>query len=212
MNFFGHAAVAAWRSGDPSFVLGAMLPDFASMIRARPPETLGARLSAGVAFHHATDELFHDVVAFRELCGEGFEQLSAAGLARGSARAVAHVGVEILLDGVLADERAARRAYLTAIGEAAARPEACVWQSALEARAFRDLIAAMQARGVSRQHTSPAVVALRVERALAGRPRLALQQRELPAVEAWADAASHSVRLKSPAITAALASFAASTS
>ena len=35
MNFFGHSAVASWADTDPAFVLGSMLPDFESMLRAR---------------------------------------------------------------------------------------------------------------------------------------------------------------------------------
>ena len=35
MNYLGHAAVATWRTSDRAFVLGAMLPDFATMIGAR---------------------------------------------------------------------------------------------------------------------------------------------------------------------------------
>lgn len=200
MNFFGHAAVASWRSRDPSFVLGAMLPDFTSMIRARPPEIDHPALAEGVAFHHATDEVFHDAHAFRELTRVAFVELSQAGLRRGAARAVAHIGVEILLDGVLADEQSARHAYLAAIAE---RP-ALVWQSKPEAQAFAALLAAVRERGISRQHTTPAVVALRVERALFGRPRLALEQGEPRLVERWAESARHAVREHTPSIVAEL--------
>jgi hypothetical protein len=35
MNFFGHAKVALWRGDAAGFVLGAMLPDFASMAGTR---------------------------------------------------------------------------------------------------------------------------------------------------------------------------------
>lgn len=200
MNFFGHAAVASWRSSEPGWVLGAMLPDFTSMIRARPPELTDPTLASGVAFHHATDEVFHDCVAFRELTAAAVDRLTRAGVRRGSARAVAHVGVEILLDGVLADERDARRAYLGAIAE---RP-ALGWRSEPEALAFEALIAGMRARGVSRQHTTPAIVALRVERALAGRPRLALEADEPLRVEEWARSAQRAVREQAPRIVGEL--------
>ena len=35
MNFFGHALAASWRSREPGFALGSMLPDFASMCGMR---------------------------------------------------------------------------------------------------------------------------------------------------------------------------------
>lgn len=200
MNFFGHAAVASWRSGDPSFVLGAMLPDFTSMIGARAPEIGDPALAEGVAFHHATDEVFHDVSDFRELCRASFDELSRAGLGRGAARAVAHIGVEILLDGVLAGEPSARQAYLAALRQ---RPR-LLWRSEPEARAFDALLEAMRGRGISRQHTAPAVVAYRVERALAGRSRLALGRGETALVERWAESARHAVRERAPGISAEL--------
>ena len=67
MNFFGHAVVATWHATEPRFVLGAMLPDFAAMIRARPPAARDPELARGIALHHATDEVFHDAPTFREL-------------------------------------------------------------------------------------------------------------------------------------------------
>ena len=43
MNFFGHALIAERREATrgpvrAEFVLGSMLPDFASMLRVRPPQ------------------------------------------------------------------------------------------------------------------------------------------------------------------------------
>ncbi|MBK7580272.1 MAG: hypothetical protein IPI67_08725 [Myxococcales bacterium] len=200
MNFFGHAAVAAWHDTAPEFVLGAMLPDFASMLRARPPEVTRDGLAAGVALHHRTDLVFHDCGAFRALTAQAFDALSNLGLGRGSARAVAHIGVEILLDGVLAHEQAARRAYLAALEAAVDASDALVWRSASEGRAFAELLAALRSRGISRQHTQPAVVAYRVERALAGRPRLALVTEDVARVERWADTSRGAVLEQTPFI------------
>lgn len=202
VNFFGHATVASWRSSDPSFVLGAMLPDFAAMIRARVPVVAGAPLERGVAFHHETDDVFHDTVAFRELTARAFIELTSAGVGRGAARAAAHVGIEILLDGVLADEREARHAYRHALEHA---PTCTLeWQSQGEHAAYTALIEGMRARGVSRSHCAPEVVAFRVERALAGRPRLALEAGEAKRIERWAERARHAVRDGAPSIVAEL--------
>ena len=109
VNFFGHAAVAT--SARPSCraggVLGAMLPDFATMS--------GARLAADQP-HDAT-VAGGDRPAPRDgrrvppacrscsaLMRELDERLAAGGCARGPRRAVAHIGVELLLDGILVDE------------------------------------------------------------------------------------------------------------
>src|SRR5690606_20947871 len=115
VNFFGHAAIAAWHSSEPGFVLGAMLPDFAAMIRTRPPRATLTSIERGIAFHHLTDHAFHDAPSFRQLTAAAMLELAGLGLGRGAARATAHVGIEILIDGVLARESAARRAYLDAL-------------------------------------------------------------------------------------------------
>jgi hypothetical protein len=205
LNFFGHAAVASWHETEPRFVLGAMLPDFATMIRARPPTALDPDLARGIALHHATDAVFHDSASFRELGAWAFEQLCAQGLARGPARAAAHVGIEILIDGVLAVDGAARRAYLDAIALARRLdPDRVRWQRSADGQRFSELVSALDARGVSRAHGTPAVVALRVERTLAGRPRLALAGSEIALVAVWAERAKPVVIARSAQLIAEL--------
>src|SRR2546426_388483 len=67
VNFFGHTVVAVTRSTEPAFVLGSMLPDFATIIRARPPRTEHTDLDSGMQFHWRTDEVFHRSAAFLTL-------------------------------------------------------------------------------------------------------------------------------------------------
>ncbi len=189
MNFFGHAAVASWSSGEPGFVLGAMLPDFFSMIRARPLEIDSDTLAEGVRFHHRTDSVFHDSVTFLRLSSGARSELSEQGLRRGSARAVAHIGVEILLDGWLASDARARSAYREALGAHPSFAPHLVWRTAAEKTSLGGLLRALEDRGVSREHAKPEIVTLRIERALAPRPRLALAPNEVPLVRAWAESA-----------------------
>src|SRR6185369_9833050 len=125
MNFFGHAALAASHFGDgrppPSanelamLCLGSMLPDFIGMLRLSRPDVRDDTLARGVAFHHQTDEAFHELPSFLRLSREAFGWLSEQQLPRGPARAVAHIGIEILLDEVFAEHEAARVAYLAAL-------------------------------------------------------------------------------------------------
>jgi hypothetical protein len=204
MNFFGHAAVATWRSLDSSFVLGAMLPDFATMIRTRPPASHNETIGAGVRFHHQTDEVFHDAPSFRLLCAEAFSALEASGLARGSARAVAHVGIEILLDGTLARDAVACSAYLDALALYPALASDVEFHSAAAHGNCRQLVAALAARGISEEHSSPEAVAFRVSRALGSRPRLALADGDLARVSDWAARARHEVRRVAPTLVAEL--------
>lgn len=204
MNFFGHAAVASWHSRRPAFVLGTMLPDFAAMIRSRPPVVADPVVARGIAFHHATDRVFHDSRVFRELSGQAFEDLTRLGLPRGPARAVAHVGVEILIDGALASDPVARRAYLAALTLGRALGSDQLSWDRRSQRTFSELVAALAARGVSRAHRAPEVVARRVEHALATRPRLALEHRHAHEVAEWARAAESDVAARIDALVTEL--------
>lgn len=175
MNFFGHASVACWLDVEPRWVLGAMLPDFASMSRARLRGADDPQVRAGIALHHATDGAFHNAPVFVDLYASGGAALEAAGLDRGPSRAVAHVGTELLLDGLLLDrDGAARDAYLAAV----ALP-----LSELGLRFARDdgperfalLYERLSGYGLPFDYRSPEQVALRLEQILARRPRLAIR-------------------------------------
>ncbi|MCA9596106.1 MAG: hypothetical protein KC776_22480 [Myxococcales bacterium] len=205
MNFFGHATVASWVSNAPAVVLGAMLPDFATMIRARPPTAKQPELWRGVRLHHDTDAVFHDHPVFRELCADAVAALSELGLARGPARATAHVGVEIHIDGVLARDDSARKSYLDALGAAPALAAKLDWRAAEESARFDELVQALAERGVRPEHSAPEVVALRVARALSGRPRLSLAAGDERRVAEWSRTASAVVADRLPPLLADLA-------
>lgn len=176
MNYLGHAAVATWRSQDRAFVLGAMLPDFATMIGARPPATTHVGLDAGIRFHYQTDEVFHRSAGFRELTRSAFDWLLAHGVERGRARAIAHVGVELLLDADLSRTEPVRRAYVDALHGGAAHElgRHLRWVAPEGRLEFEDLRVRLLARGVTADDPAPAVTSQRLRRALSARPRLAL--------------------------------------
>ena len=75
MNFFGHAVVAGWFEGDPRYVLGSMLPDFASMSGTRLNPVEQPEVAAGVALHHRTDDAFHGAPSFLHLMTFARERL-----------------------------------------------------------------------------------------------------------------------------------------
>src|SRR5690349_22770486 len=99
VNFFGHAVMAALENDAPAFVLGAMLPDLSSMAGARIERVHDETVAAGVAHHHRIDHAFHACAPFVRLCSSALETLEARGVSRAAARAVGHVGSELLLDG-----------------------------------------------------------------------------------------------------------------
>jgi len=176
MNYLGHAAVASWRSQDRAFVLGAMLPDFATMIGARPPATTHAELDSGMRFHYRTDEVFHRSAAFLELTRAAFDWLLARGVERGRARAIAHVGVELLLDVDLSRAEPVRRAYVAALHGGAAHDlgRHLSWGAPEGPLGFEDLRSRLLARGVTADEPMPEVISHRLRRALSARPRLTL--------------------------------------
>lgn len=178
MNFFGHAAVASWSAAAPGTLLGAMLPDFATMSRNRIAGADEPSVADGIALHHATDAAFHALPAVTAAMRELDDRLERAGCARGPRRAVAHVGVELLLDGVLVDEPAFRAAYLRGLDH----EPVLRWRDAEGAPRFAALLARLRAHGVPDDLRVPAAITARLHRMLAHRPLLAPSPGELDAI------------------------------
>jgi hypothetical protein len=207
VNYLGHAAVATWRRPDPAFVLGAMLPDFAAMIGARAPATSHGDLEAGMRFHYRTDEVFHRSTAFVELTRSAFRWLTAHGMERGRARAIAHVGVELLLGAALYPAAPVRRAYVGAL-QGAAGPHLgrhLEWAAPEERLGFENLRVRLLARSLTLDDLAPEVTAQRLRRALSGRPRLALDDAAERVACDWVRVARPSVVAEAPALARELA-------
>jgi hypothetical protein len=192
MNFFGHALVAQRNEATrgqlrAEFVLGAMLPDFATMLASRPPQVTSPDVGEGLAFHHRTDDAFHGAPSFLEFSRRASSFLGERGLSRGSVRAVAHVGVELLLDGAFARESAANEAYLSALdcGLTDRVSSHIHWQSSDDSERFRQLCLTLRARGAFRTDASAEVVAARLRNILSSRPRLAMDDAGESVVTEW---------------------------
>ncbi len=212
MNFFGHAALATSHfeaelpssSGEElaKLCLGAMLPDFLGMLRLGRPNVQDGALARGVAFHHRTDDAFHDLPAFLRLSRAAFAWLTARGLLRGPARAVAHIGVEMLLDEPLAEDARARAAYRAAL----ALPLAGLLELPLASDLARlsELQAALLQRASGSRNPSPELVAERIRRTLAGRPRLETDDAGQALLGEWAARTRPLVFAEAPEILASL--------
>jgi hypothetical protein len=204
MNFFSHAVVARRFSDAPEFVLGAMLPDFASMLGVRLGAVRHPTLERGVRFHHLTDRVFHELAAFETESREALRELRVLGVAKGPARAVAHVGVEILLDVTLGQSASAQSAYLSGLA-AGRRPEvvaSVAWPDEARER-LRELLENLARRGIVLDSSSPRIVE-RIRRTLARRPRLALDDGDSARVLTWVEGARGRVVSSAPALVAAL--------
>lgn len=196
MNFFGHATVACWQRREPAFVLGAMLPDFASMSRTRVAAVEHPEAAAGVALHHRTDAAFHRCEAFRVLYRDGVEALRARGLARGAAWGAAHVGIELALDGALVDDRDVGAVYVDALE--AARHVPIRWRDERGAARWQRIHERLAERGVPHDYRDPEIVAQRVGLVLSHRPNLALADGEQAIVARWLRDAAPSIAAAAP--------------
>jgi hypothetical protein len=187
MNFFGHATVASKRSDEPRFVLGAMLPDFGSMAMMRLPAVLDHALARGVELHHETDRLFHAAPAFRAACASALTELEPQSVTRATARAVGHVGSELLLDGLLSFDARARSAYGDALRFALdERVERSIaWKSEDDAERLRALFERLHAAPLPEGYRDLDFVCDRLTRILAPRRRLAMQPADRAPVRAW---------------------------
>ena len=202
MNFFAHATVASWERSEPAFVLGAMLPDFASMTGRRLRGSGCLAVAAGVKLHLRTDSVFHDCAGFRELWLEATRSLRESGVPRGAARGAAHVGIELLLDGALVGD-----AHVAGLYEGALRAGAddelrasLRWSHEDGDARWRSLCSRLAAQGVPFGYREPDRVAERVERVLSYRPRLALEPRHRSTLRGWLAGASERVNDAAPAL------------
>lgn len=207
MNFVGHAHFARRLSSAPRFVLGAMLPDLASMAGARLLPMDEPDLSAGVRDHHAVDDVFHAAPTFVRLQTEAVAELSAAGVGWGASRAVAHVAPELFLDGILLEEDALLDLYRDAVVEAG-RPET---QSALRFhgeghRHFATVHHRLASYGPPHGYRDPKFVGDILTRILRERPRLALRPEDQPALEALLPRLNRRVQETADALLAEVAS------
>lgn len=183
MNYYGHACVAAMRGGHDAFVLGAMLPDLLPMAALRMPTSMvEPEVQAGVQFHLKTDAIFHETPTFLELNRSVLHDLRTLGISRGPARACAHVGVEMLIDGELARDREFILSYVRALGAAIDRPDYLLPLKALELAHAHSLCAHLRERAGSTFDTTSERFSLRLGRALAHRPRLAPKTDELKVI------------------------------
>jgi hypothetical protein len=201
VNYFGHAAVASWRQRRGGFPLGAMLPDFSTMCGARVTGTSDTDVADGIALHHETDKVFHQLPVVTGLMRELDERLARGGCARGPRRAVAHIGVELLLDGVLVDNSDYRDAYILGLEYDAP----LMWRDEGDDQRYATLITRLRSYGVPDDLHRPEAIAHRLSRMLAHRPLLAPSPQDLvvitvalvehkPRIEVATDTVLHALR------------------
>lgn len=182
MNFVGHAIVAARCADHPDVVLGAVAPDLLPRSGARPAHEPTPALEAGRRLHHRADAVFHHHPVFVAQQRVVLDALTARGVPRGAARASAHLGIELLLDGALVErgDDAAFSAVWSRLVDPDEAVRALVEPSA-EA-AWCGFLARFTTHVEPRRYAEPAYTAERIERILSWRPRLVLAPQHTPHV------------------------------
>jgi len=168
-------------------VLGAMLPDLCSMAGLRVQTVLDPELARGVDLHHETDRRFHAHPQFLALCSSALESLEARGVSRAAARAVGHVGSELLLDGLLSDDLHARAAYGRALQNAIESQLASqvVFKQDERPEALRRVLGRLATAPIPEGYRDAGFVCDRLEVILGRRPRLAMRAEDREPVLEW---------------------------
>lgn len=193
MNVHGHLEVAARCGADPATQVGAALPDLAAMLRVRLDHAvMPSALRAGVALHHRTDGVFHDHPVVRAEMARLSEAVRACGIGRGPARAIGHVGYELLLDATVRRDRLA--AALDVVDED------LVHRVLGEPPQWHTLRGHLT--GGASRHDAPAWVAERLFHILDRRPRLRFPAEHVPAVAAALAERAPSIHAHAPQVVA----------
>jgi hypothetical protein len=189
MNLVGHVAVAVRSDPDaaPGLLAGAMLPDLAAIARIRlvasapatPADDAMRGLTDGIALHHASDAVFHASSWFHRHNQGLRDALLDAGIDRGAARACAHAGLEMLLDGRLVEDHAVVGATDSAFDalstSGAARAAAAAAVAPGDAAIWLDRLDQLGRSLDPRSYRSAMNVAHRLHRMTRGRARIELR-------------------------------------
>ena len=186
MNVGGHVEVARrLHPGRPLVWLGAALPDLAAMGGFRLlGHTTNTAVEKGITLHHRTDEAFHRHPHFTEPMGRLRAVLATDGISRGPARAVSHVGPELLLDGELLREPVLDDSVTNAF-DCITGSDDELGSLVLDEHREPWLIhlAKVPTWGLPTDYADPAAIARRLHRILARRPRLAFDSEHVEAIE-----------------------------
>ncbi|MCB9832067.1 MAG: hypothetical protein H6807_06280 [Planctomycetes bacterium] len=188
VNFFGHAVVASAFSTEPDFLLGSMLPDLIAMAGVDGRGLIGGDLASGVSLHHATDAVYHEHPLVKRRMAEGAAALVSSGLSRHQARGLAHVGVELVSDGILAVERAPEVAFRPALRRA--RDSGVVADGLRDdedRRRWHRLLDLILDSGLPEAYREPGFVTARLESMTRQRPRFRLGPGQVEFLGLWVE-------------------------
>jgi hypothetical protein len=187
MNYFGHVALAGRFSGSAEFLFGSMLPDWAGIVGCATPQCAHAAVQLGVSFHLISDAEFHQAPIFRTRVSDICRQLESRGMRKAPARAVSHVGFELLLDAELGKTPIHMAAFQAALRVAG--PNAIgahlKWSSRDASDRFENLRLRLIERNSCRDFFAADRIVDRLVYTLRRRPRLCLLASERDILREW---------------------------
>jgi hypothetical protein len=188
VNFYSHVAIASLFSEELGLAFGAMLPDLASLVGAKPPKTSCPHIRRGYALHHATDRAFHELEPFRHASRTESQRLLSLGLSRGTAVAAAHVGLELVLDDALAEDEPTQALFRTTLAAAAPQMlcQSLEWGSDAHAAQFETLRQRVWSLAMEQLPLDGTTLAERLCRTLERRPKLAVRAGDRELLQCWA--------------------------
>jgi hypothetical protein len=196
-------------------MLGAALPDLAAFggFRLLLGGSPDPAVTAGIAFHHRTDDAFHRHPWFRDRSDAMAAALERAGLGRGAAMACGHVGIELLLDGALHpndEDRVRFRRVLAGAADDGARSLLAPLVDERFREAWLDHLELLASPRDLPPYDDPVAVAQRLHSICQHRPRLAFDRRGVDDVAAELDRFVPAVRVTGPDLVEELATTLAS--
>ena len=178
MNYVSHAFITSevFPDANDAQVFGSMIPDLVGMAGTKLERGVDDRhLREGIELHIATDSVFDPHPEFMDIKVK-YGQIHGEVLPNGAARLAADPGTEMLLDGFTLQKDRAAQVYKSAI-QAALNKEFPYWQGAKDPATFTAFCMRHAEVGVPYMYADPLIVAQRLHRRVASRPRLAFDEK-----------------------------------
>jgi GNAT superfamily N-acetyltransferase len=160
-----------------------MLPDLAviASVKLSDVPSSDPELTVGVALHHRTDAIFHDLPLVRGLMRDLTGRLLHYQCSRGAARVVGHIGMELLLDAELLTGLADCEAFVAALEHPLVIDDVFVESinGRVDASPIFAVLQRFRSHGVPRDLLQTDKIVYRLNRMLAHRPRLAPSQSDI---------------------------------
>jgi hypothetical protein len=185
--------------------VGAVAPDLCGSggFRLQPPTP---HVAQGVANHHRADAAFHALPWFQRTTHRIANELELAGVRRGPARAAAHVGCELLIDGhLLADPAITLALHQTWTILERCGPEVVHLVAPMQRPSWKRWLESFLHGVEPDRYAEASYVAQRIDLLTKRRPRLATSPSEVVSIAAVLAAHTRTIALDAQTVVAEVA-------